>query len=517
MNKFKKILASILGCFMLFSMTACGNENFEGESVDDVNDVLSGTLNIRMFEGGYGTAWLDNVAQAFNEKYPDVKIKIFPSTERLQILGEVTEKTDKYDIIMHESEFQDYIDCLEPIDDVYAYTNKGENKTVAEKLIPIYLDFLKTNGHYYRIPSYVGVYGLVYNADYIYDDEIPVTTDELLATCQNLKSSIKPIIFSGELGTEYWNFIYCTWFAQYEGRDAYTAALHGQAADENGEYKFNPATAYLDGGLKAMQVCEDLLWYDNGYIKSDSTGLQFIVAQREFLKGQAAIMYNGSWMFNEMQLQFPNGTDSDFKMMKVPVISAIREKCPTIKDDAELAALVRAIDAGSTALTGNGYDVGEADFVYVKNARNFYYAGAESASAVIPVNARNKTIAKRFLEVMYSEESIMRHAEAKAGNVLPVKSSEFKRELKTDNAFLKTSYGILFNNDVFFNHPVIAVTPYCTDAKANMIEKQFGSQALADRKRAADSFEAKKQLWTRNDNDKFWTELMNKGLIKERP
>ena len=87
MNKFKKILASILGCFMLFSMTACGNENFEGESVDDVNDVLSGTLNIRMFEGGYGTAWLDNVAQAFNEKYPDVKIKIFPSTERLQILG----------------------------------------------------------------------------------------------------------------------------------------------------------------------------------------------------------------------------------------------------------------------------------------------------------------------------------------------------------------------------------------------------------------------------------------------
>ena len=50
-----------------------------------------------------------------------------------------------------------------------------------------------------------------------------------------------------------------------------------------------------------------------------------------------------------------------------------------------------------------------------------------------------------------------------------------------------------------------------------MIEKQFGSQALADRKRAADSFEAKKQLWTRNDNDKFWTELMNKGLIKERP
>ena len=143
MNKFKKILASVLGCAMLFSAGACSG-HYDDEIVDDANDVLSGTLNIRLFEAGYGTAWLDNVAQAFNERYPDVKIKIYPSTERLQILGEVTDKTDKYDIIMHESELEDYIDCLEPIDDVYAYKNKGEDKTVGEKLIPIYLNSFNT-------------------------------------------------------------------------------------------------------------------------------------------------------------------------------------------------------------------------------------------------------------------------------------------------------------------------------------------------------------------------------------
>ena len=70
MNKFKKILASVLGCAMLFSAGACSG-HYEGEIVDDANDVLSGTLNIRLFEAGYGTAWLDNVAQAFNERYPD--------------------------------------------------------------------------------------------------------------------------------------------------------------------------------------------------------------------------------------------------------------------------------------------------------------------------------------------------------------------------------------------------------------------------------------------------------------
>lgn len=520
MKKVRKIFALILSCLMLFSVAACGGEDYSGEVIDDENDILSGTINVMLLKTGFGTAWLDNVAAAFNEKYPDVKIKIDTSTDRKKVYGEATSKSDKYDIVMLEYPLNDNLDCLEPIDDVYSYKNKGEDKSVADKLIPLYLDYLNVKGHYYQIPSFVGAYGLVYNSDYIYDNELPVTTEEFKALCNKLKNidHLTPIIFAGETGTEYWNFIYCTWFAQYEGREAYNAALHGKAKNESGEYVFDPKTAYLDGGLKAMQVCEDLLWYDNGYIHPDSVGYTaFKLAQRDFLKGQAAIMYNGSWLVNEMQVLFPNGTESDFKMMKVPVISAIREKCTTIYDDAELAALVRAIDNGATALSGSGYDVNEEDFARVKDARSFYYAGAENATACVPVNARNKTLAKRFLAFMYSDEGIMRHAEAKAGNVLPVRSSEFKRNVTSDNAFLNTSYDIMFNNEVFFNNPIIAVTPYCKSAKYSMIEKQFGSPSPSDRVRAVVSFNEKKELWTANDNDKYWTELITSGLIKEKP
>ena len=107
------------------------------------------------------------------------------------------------------------------------------------------------------------------------------------------------------------------------------------------------------------------------------------------------MMYNGSWLFNEMQLMFPNGTDYDFKMMKVPVISAITDKCTTIENDAELAALVRAIDAGETDLAGDGYEVNAADFARVSEARNFFYAGSEGATGVVPINARNISIGCR--------------------------------------------------------------------------------------------------------------------------
>ena len=492
-----------------------GSSDSQSSAENMVDTSLTGELNIRVWDGGYGLVWLENVIVAFNDMYPNVEIEVSDSVERQQVFGDIVGKGTKYDIIFSESIVTDYAqDCLEPIDDVYAYTNVGESMTVGEKIMPIYLNYLKNKGHYYSIPSYVGAYGIVYNGDHIYDEEVPVTTEELKALCTELKSSIKPFIFSGETGTNYWDYIYSTWFAQYEGRDAYSAALSGQII-ENGEYKYDPKSTYLDGSLKAMQVCEDLLWYENGNIVTSSTGEQFILAQRKFLKGEAAMMYNGSWLFNEMQLMFPNGPESDFKMMKVPVISAITEKCTTIANDAELAALVRAIDAGETALSGTGYDVNEADYARVAEARNFFYAGSEGATGVVPINSKNKDLAKRFLAFMYSDVAIEAHALAKAGNILPV--NNFNVTIPTDNTFMETSYNILLNNEVFFNNPVIAIPATCTAVNAGGIEKQFGSKNAKDRTRAVDSFNAKKELWTKNDNEKFWNTLISMGYIKEKP
>ena len=516
MSILKKTTAMLCCLCTVASLGACGGPTFRDEVVDLENDVLSGSLNIRVWEGGFGLKWLDNVIVAFNEKYPDVEIDVADSTERMQVFGDIVSMSNKFDLIFSDANLVDYAEeCLEPIDDVYAYTNNGESVSVGDKLAQIYLDYWNVDGSYYYLPAYVGTYGIVYNGDYIYDDEIPVTTEELKTLCTSLKSSIKPFIFSGETGTNYWDFLYATWFAQYEGKDNYSASLSGQIIDANGERKYDPSSAYLEGGLKAMQVCEDLLWYENGNIVTSSTGLQFIIAQRDFLKGGAAMMYNGSWLFNEMELMFPDGPESEFKMMKIPVISAIIEKCPTIADDAELSALVKAIDANETALAGDGYDVSEADYAKVTEARNFYYAGAEGSKAVVPINARNKQIAKRFLSFMYSEEGIAAHAKAEVGAVLPVKN--FNVTMRPNSAFTETAYDIMLNNEIFFNNPVLAVTPYCTDTVAAGIEKQFGSQNANDRTRAVASFNAKKELWTANDNQKFWDALISLGYIKEKP
>ena len=92
MSIFKKVIAGVCCLCTAFSMVGCGGggDNFTSENVDLENDVLSGSLNIRVWEGGFGLKWLDNLVDAFNDKYPDVKIKVDPSVERMAVFGDIT-------------------------------------------------------------------------------------------------------------------------------------------------------------------------------------------------------------------------------------------------------------------------------------------------------------------------------------------------------------------------------------------------------------------------------------------
>lgn len=56
------------------------------------------------------------------------------------------------------------------------------------------------------------------------------------------------------------------------------------------------------------------------------------------------MMPNGAWLENEMEGAI--ASDMQLRLMKTPVISAIRDVLPdkSVKDDAELSALVTYID-----------------------------------------------------------------------------------------------------------------------------------------------------------------------------
>ncbi len=529
MKKILKLVTSFaLVVIMASSLVACkGNEQYQEEVLGDYyhldsngkmvvgNDDISGTLKIRAWDGGFGLEWIEGVISDFNDAFPNVTVKLSSSPERKVIFGELMAKENqKYDLISSESIIFEYRDQFESLDDVWSYKWQDETSSITEKMADEFVNYHKlSDNHYYTLPSYISWYGFVYNADIIEDSEVPKTTNELIALCNDLKSSgVVPTIFSGDTGVDYWNQIYCTWFAQYQGLEEFNQMQLGKVKQADGSYKTDVSSTYLEGTLKAMQVCEDILWYDNGNIYKTSVGEDYMGAQSKFFDNAAAFMANGAWIMNEMSVLYPDGPDFELKPMRTPVISSIVEKCTTISNDEELSSLITAIDNGETALTGTGYSVNQEDFNTVKDARSLCYIGGEAATYVVPKYAKNKGLAKLFLQFMYRDTSIDTHVSSNAGVVLPVKNHDFSDALSTVNKFSAQNIRILQNSKPFcINFKDKAFTPYIY-AEGMNIEKSFGSQKSYDRTRAVAMYNNNKANYTANDNAKYKTKMQAAGI-----
>ncbi|MBR1867214.1 MAG: extracellular solute-binding protein [Clostridia bacterium] len=492
---------------------------------DEIDESLTGNLSIRFYRKGFGAGYINSLVAAFKTKYPNVSVSSSAVTTAVSIFGEaVGGIEDKYDIFITEtssSTLIGYVDMFESLNDVYAYTNQNESVKIEDKLEDIHkMNFSTASGKYYAVPVYNATYGLVYNSDYLEDGEIPYTTDEFITLLRSLRTSVGgsfyPLAVSGGDSSYYWKFMYSTWFAQYEGLENYTQMQKGRIL-KDGEYVVDPSSAYLEGGLKAMQACEDILWLDNGFVNKQSVGRDALTAQKDLITNSAAFVYTGSWLLNEMATTFAKyeiDDVSNIRMMKVPVLSAIVEKCPSISDDAELSALIKAIDQGSKELGGAGYEVTQADFDKIYEARNFVYTGVDCCNAVIPTIAKNKELAKTFLKFMLSDHGAKALVMSKVGCASPIKNFDCTDALGNIEPFLKDVYGFMLNNVKFGNlGKDMAISPYCTDEikVAGSIEKQFCSPNVTDRTRAVDSYNAKKTTWTANNNRKFYEEMNKAG------
>ena len=352
---FRKLLSTLIAVIMVIPFAACGAiDNGKGKTdveintvgvtgVDYVDTSLTGSLTLRVWEGGYGTQWIENIASSFMKRYPNTTVDISTTVERQAISSELQGGVSKkYDIYFLEALIND--DVLVDVSDVYDMINPEETVTVGSKINATFKSVYDgPNGIKYAIPSYTGAYGVVYNTDYI--DSFPVTTDGWIKLCEDLKEeygrSLYPIVFSGKQGVNYWHPVADVLVAQYLGLAGYNYMQVGR--NVNGS--LDPTVSYDISQYYAAQVIEDLLWYENGNIDPYSVGYQYLPAQDVFmLDAQAAMMVNGSWLMNEMK-ETVDDIKYDFERAKVPVISKIIEnpKCASIADDAELTALIKAM------------------------------------------------------------------------------------------------------------------------------------------------------------------------------
>ena len=450
-NKFfKSVTAIFIACAMLFSVTACKNE------VPNTDQ----TLEIYVFEQGYGTQWCYDIAEEFKAQdwvkatYPELQILIKPNDNIQFAKSQLSlgEKRNTYDLLFGAG-LSDYFgtpEILDLTDLVYNKTLPGENVTFISKMNDSvrktfsYKNIAVANAkeQYYMVPFQGGQTGILYNEELLasYDIEVPRTTDELYNACVTImekgkttengtvKQSVYPFIQSKD--ATYWNkHLLQVWWAQYEGLEGYNNFYSGYVI-EDGDLVPSKRIFEQKGRLESLKIYEKLLYSTDdkstntaNFMSPSSFNGLFMTQQLAFLKGAAVFHVNGDWFDDEMKEMKADylasgGREYTIKMLRTPIVSSIIENCTSIENDAELSALIKAIDAGSTAISGEGYSVTQEDYDRILEARYIVDGTAGGVGGVVPSYANGKEVAIDFLRFMATDIGLGAYAKATLGATL---------------------------------------------------------------------------------------------------
>lgn len=437
MKSFVKKSICLLLAVLLLPMILAG---CSGGGISRGNKVesLEGVIDIEVFDGGYKTAWLNDMVNAYNKINPRAKINVIPTVNTPSSAALISAERSQMDIVMvNANHFTSALEGkLYDLTDIYNYTPEGEDKKVSEKIADNLLDFFNQDGKYYHLPWANAVVGLVYNETVIDSAlgkgkwSLPRTTNELIEFSDKLKAAgVYAFTFSVNAGQNYMDtYLVPTWMAQYIGVEEFSQNSAGYFLNDQGEYEFATVGKQDEllenvGKLRAMEVLYSLIKKSNGYAHQYSGDMSFMEMQQTFCgwgfgsdKKLVAMTAAGDWLESEVEFMLQDNPQT-IKMMKLPVISSIVEKLEDKNmSDTTLRAVIDYVDGVSqTAPSG----VSENDINRIAEARNCYTSLAFIHTAVIPQTSRNKTLAVDFLKFMVSDQAQLIFSQALDGVMMP--------------------------------------------------------------------------------------------------
>lgn len=447
----KKVLSVLFAATLALSaLVGCGPNI-------DPND--PNKLEIYLYNAGYGYEWCEEILKAFQEedwvkeKYPDLKVKLEKDelSTRAKELMTATKKVNHYEIVMGtglESVLGPESGVEDLTESVYNSEVPGEpgvlykNKLIESNLTSAaYFDkgFVSDSAEkkYYQVNWVSGMTGIIYNEDKLtaLNYEVPNTTDELLKIMREVKALngsnpayTQTTTFATYGASAYANYPFYTWWAQYETAEEYINFFKGIDSTTNSP---SPEIFRQEGIKQAYLVLEEMMHRDNGMTwLNPNTGREaYRETQNRVQLGNALFMGNGDWVDNELKsfregLVKQNGHADTVKLMRTPVISAIRTKTPSITTDEMLSAVVKAVDEGKTSYEG----VTPEDFNTIKAAREVVYSVGPGHNAYIPSYASGKGPAIDFLRYLATDKANEIYIRVTNGASLP-----FKYNLKEKN------------------------------------------------------------------------------------
>jgi N-acetylglucosamine transport system substrate-binding protein len=267
--------------------------------ITDASDGMR-VVEVAIFEGGYGIEWHREVAERFNAENRDrsIRIELWGDPRTATIIKPRLLRGDPPDLILDErlplwlligaGKLRPFTDALaKPVDDGQVWS---------DGFAAGMLDTYRSDGEVYAVPAAYGAWACWYNAELFREQgwATPKTWDEFLELCAEIKrAGIAPIALQGKYASFYaWN-TYITLVQRYAGLEA----INRINALEPGAFS-NPKV------LEATALFQELV---AEYYQPGAMAMTHTESQLEFVNGNAAMIFCGIWLENEMKANIPPG------------------------------------------------------------------------------------------------------------------------------------------------------------------------------------------------------------------
>lgn len=395
----KKIFSLVLMVSMVLSLAACSADVSKdvspapSDSSTSANDSTTSpetrTLKFAALETAYGTDVWKEVATAFEQKVPGVKVEMTIDKSIEDVIGPSMKSGEFPDVIhlavgqpkgLTETFIKD--NNLTDLTDVLAMTIPGESAVVKDKLVPGFTDTTITNpyndGKTYLMPMFYSPTGLFYNAGLFEQKgwDVPATWDEMWALGDKAKA--EGIALFSYPTTGYFDSFFYAMLNEVGGPEFFTKAM----SYSEGIWQTAEATQVFD-------LISKLATYTEKTVPANANKDNFSKNQQLILDNKALFMPNGTWVVGEMS-KAPRADGFKWGFTALPAVQ----------------------DGGDR------------------------YSYTFFEQIWVPAKAENADLAKQFIAYLYSDEAA--EIFAKVGAIQPIK--DISSKLDGDNKLFYSIY-----------------------------------------------------------------------------
>ena len=268
-------------------------------------------MEVAVFEGGYGIGWHQKIAAKYSQMHADDGIRVDlwgdpRAVEKIKLRllrGDPPDVIDMYGLpvwlLIGAGKLRSFTGAV----DRPAY---GTDAPWRDLFIKGTLDTYSSAGQVYAIPSAFSAWACWYDARMFRNHgwSVPKTWSEFDGLCKRIRAAgIAPIAFQGKYPSYAWNT-----FIVFAQRCGGLAAINRLNAMEPGAFT-HPDVVRGARLLQEMAV---------NHFQKGAMAMTHTESQLQFVNGQAALIWCGLWLENEMKNSTPPGFE--MRCFNVPAV-----------------------------------------------------------------------------------------------------------------------------------------------------------------------------------------------------